>query len=357
MVVLLIAFVAFGKGQVYNFKDGVKTRAEKGITKDELVPQSPEGFFYTWCYTFVLYLEDGSSAMIQYSYWRGAYLASKSLTIFSFIDADGTRTYWQDIVDDDQRIYTQDPPKLQMGKQSWSGFYPDFNLHLEGENLNADLHYKAKTTGWRPGEGPVHYGTPDGDWYDLLVVIPWAEVEGTMVLNGKERKIKGWGYSDHNTQTVLPTSQTVKIIALRSFSEHYAVNFLEYVAPESLGSQRTTWIIVVKDDKILYATDKWDYETSDITKDPRRGYPYPQKMKIKIDQPGCKLEGDVTGTKFIEALDVMDNVPEVFRGLVKRFIKAPVFIRQNAEVKWRLQMEGIDETFVNHGVFETTHVN
>ncbi len=357
VLVMLICGMAWASGGVYNFKGGVKTNADKGISKQELAPQEPEGWFYTWCYTFVLYLDDGSSAMIQTTYWRAAYLAKQNFTIFSYIDAQGNKHYWQDLVDEDEKSYTVDPPMLKMGKQYWKGYYPDFYVHMEGENLSADLHYKAKTPGWRPGEGPVHYGEPDGDWYDLLVVIPWAEVEGTMTVDGKERQVKGFGYSDHNTQTIFPVGQADLIVALRSFSDDYSVNFLEYIAPEKYDKERSTWIIVMKDDKILYATDKWEYELSDYDNDPRRNFPYPKKVKVTIDQPGIKLTGEIRGVKFTEALDVMDNVPDMFRKLANKLIKTPIFIRQNAEVDWHLQMGDLDEEFTCHGIFEYTYVN
>jgi hypothetical protein len=361
--VLLAAAAVLAAKPVYNFKGGVKTRATKGITKQELKPMPDQSGFYSWTYTFMLYTDDNSSAMIQFTYWKYLLMSQHGL-LFSFIDKGDKQILQKAMFKAEEVSYHADPPQLYMGRNYWKGFYPDFYLHLdmpaiEGRPaMKADLHLKCRTPGWRPGDGPVHYETPDGPWYDLIVVIPWADLDGAIYVGGQAKKIKGWGYSDHNTQTVFPTTQLSQLFALRSFSDNYAVNFLDYVAPPALGNTRSTWILVMKGNRILYATDKWERKLSDTTREPSRGYSYARRVEIKIDQPDCKLTGTIKGVKFLEAIDTMAELPSFIRPIAEQFVTAPVFIRQNATVDWRLILpaEGIDESFVNRGVFETTIV-
>lgn len=322
----------------------------------------PSGF-YSWTYTFMIWCEDSSSAMIQFTYWKYSLMSQHGL-VFSFVDRGERLTVQKGIFKTDEVKYTADPPQLSMGRNHWKGFYPDFTLHIDlpaadgRPAMKADLRLHCRTPGWRPGEGPVHYETPDGPWYDLIVMIPWADMEGTVTVGTTTRKVKGFGYSDHNTQTVFPTSQTVQINALRSFSAGYAVNFLEYIAPPGLGSARTTWILVMKGDRILYATDKWERKLLDPTREPKSGYSYPRRVEVKIDQPDCKLTGTIKGVKFIEALDPMAEMPGFVRVVAEKLVTAPVFMRQTATVDWRLTMpaEQLDEGFTNQGVLETTVV-
>jgi hypothetical protein len=81
-------------------------------------------------------------------------------------------------------------------------------------------------------------------------------------------------------------------------------------------------------------------------------------VTVKIDQPECKLTGEIKGVKFIEWIDGMAELPSFVRPIAEKFFEAPVFIRQNAVVEWHLVMpgEGIDDKFTNKGVFETTIV-
>ena len=360
---VLAAGAALAAKSVFNFKGGVTTRSEKGLTKEEFKPMPDEGGFYSWTYTFMLYLDDDSSGMIQFTYWKMYFKKQRGL-YFAFSDKGDTQYMRKGIYKSKETSYGDDPPELSMGPHSWMGFYPDFRIQLdfpaeEGRpDMKADLRMHSRTPGWRPGEGPVHYGSSDGDWYDLIVMIPWADVEGTITLNGETRQVKGHGYSDHNTQNILPTKQCEELMALRSFSGDHAVHFLEYIAPEDYGHERTTWILIMKGDRILYATDVWEREMFDFETEEKRGYKYPTRVTVKIDRPDCKLFGEIRGTKFIAALDAIEELPSFIRGIASKFMSAPVFIRQNAEVDWHLVMpgEGINEKFKARGVYETTIV-
>ena len=106
-----------------------------------------------------------------------------------------------------------------------------------------------------------------------------ARITGTIKVEGKERKVTGWGYADHNTQTIWFNTQVKNIFALRSFNENWAVQFLDYTAPDEFGNQRTSWMLVIKDNKIIYATDKFELQPSEWTTEPRRGRKYPQQAE------------------------------------------------------------------------------
>jgi hypothetical protein len=360
---VMLAGAAWAAKQVYNFKGGVKTHADRGITKQELIPQPAENFFFTYTYTFMIYLEDDSSAMIQFTFWKVP-LMGRHAILFSYIDRGEKQYLYKPVFDNYQYSYREDPPEFRLGPNFWKGFYPDFYVHLDlpadGElpAAKADLHFRCRTPGWRPGDGPTHYGAPDGDWYDLIVMIPWADLDGTVNIGDQTKKAKGFGYSDHNTQTVIPTDQLGEILALRSFSRDYSINFLEYIAPEQFGRTRTTWIMVMKGDRILFATDQWDRELHDMATGTRYNYQYPTRVTVKIDQPECKLFGEIKGVRFIEWIDGLAELPSFVRPIAEKFFEAPVFIRQNAVVDWHLVMpeEGIDHEFTNKGVFETTIV-
>ena len=365
---LAVAMILFagaalaGKG-VYNFTGGVRTRPDQGLSKLDLKPAPEEGGFFSWTYTFMLTLDDGSSGMIQFTYWKMYFKTQRGL-YFAFSDKGEEQIIRKSIHGAKEIGYNEETPELVMGPHHWKGFYPDFNVHLDFPDeeglpqMKADLRFRCRTPGWRPGEGPVHYGSPDGDWYDVVVMIPWADVSGTITVNGVTREAKGFGYSDHNTQNILPTKQCDKLMALRSFSDEYAVHFLEYIAPDHFDGERTTWILIMKGDRILYATDDWEREMFDFRTEPKRGYQYPTRVTAGIDLPECRLFGEIRGTKYIGALDALDEIPSFLRGIASKFVSAPVFIRQNAEVDWHLVMPGeeIDTRFTAKGVFETTIV-
>ncbi len=363
ITILTLSTVVWAADKVYNFKGGVKTRADKGLLEKDIAPQDASGTFFTSTYTFMYYLDNGATGIVQFTYWKIPFMGRHGIA-FSFIDENGKHHIRKPVFDEDDLTYTKSPRKFALGKNYWGGDYPNFRVYLDlpaedgAPPMVLDLKYKCRTPGWRPGEGPAHYGSPDGKWYDMAVIIPWADVTMDVTIDGKKSSFEGFGYADHNTQTVLPTTQLGEILALRSFSEEYSINFLEYIAPENFGQTRTTWIIIMKGDRILYATDDWDRELSDYITEKKYGYKYPGKMTISIDHPDCKLKGVVKGVRFNEMIDAMEELPSFVRSIADKMFNAPVIIRQNAEVDWHLVMpkEGIDDKFLNKGIFETALV-
>jgi Svf1-like C-terminal lipocalin-like domain len=363
VTLLVLSTVAFAADKVYNFKGGVKTRADKGLTEKDIAPKEEGGTFYTSTYTFMYYLDNDASGMVQFTFWKMPFMGRHGIA-FSFIDENGKQQLRKPVFDEDDFTYTASPRKFQLGKNYWAGDYPDFRIHMDLPEEDGkppmiiDFKYKCRTPGWRPGEGPVHYGSPDGKWYDLVAFIPWADVTMEITIDGKKSTFEGYGYADHNTQTVLPTTQLGQILALRSFSEGYSIHFLEYIAPENYGKTRSTWIIIMKGNRILFATDKWEHEIPEYITEKKYGYKYPGKMEISIDHPDCKLEGTAKGVRFNEMIDAMEELPSFVRPIADKFFDAPVFIRQNAQVQWHLVMpkEGIDEKFINKGILETAIV-
>jgi hypothetical protein len=355
---LMVSLAGFPEGKrVYGFKGGVNTRAEKGLTREEAGFHEPEGKFFTQSWTFVYYLDDRSGGYLQFTYMRMGYFLDRLSGQHSYFDPDGNLWFSAELAGGSDWSFELEPWRLRMGRQEISGFYPEFTVKSEIQGISTDLHFLCKVPGWRPGEGPAHYGSPEGDWYDLYVVIPWAEVSGTIMVDGEARKVHGFGYMDHNVQTVFFTAQVQSIHALRSFSAHYAIHILEYLAPEGFEPKRLAWLLIMKDDRIIFATDKYTLEPSDYVEDNRADYPYPTRVKVKVDLPGCRLTGTIRCTGFMEFLDVMDQIPEFLHGIADRLFKQPAFVRQLAEVDWQIRLGDIDEHVRAEGIFEVAFVN
>jgi len=353
---LACAGVARSQKPVYLFKGGVKVRPEKAISKKDLAVEPAEGKFYSQAWTFVYFTDDGGGGYIQFSFARLGYALRQVLVHHAYYGADGKMTYRKDILSLKDMQYDEKEPKLLMGKSSWSGFYPEFRVKVPLEGLETDLTFYCMVPPWRPGDGPVHYGAPDGDWYDIVVYIPLARVSGTIKVEGKEKKVSGFGYADHNTQTIWFMTQVQELYALRSFSDSWSVHFLEYHSPAEFGKKRVSWLLVMKEGKVIYATDKYEVRPSDWATEPRRGRKYPQRARIIVNDPGFKLEGEVKGVRLLDVLDVRDQVPAWLEPAASKLIRQPAFIRQKADVTWKIKYQGREETFPDKGIFEYTIV-
>jgi len=341
---------------IYLFKGGVKVNPGKVITKKDLAVEPAQGKFFSQSWTFVYYLDDGGGGYIQFSSARFGYTIKNILVHHSHYTAEGKLVYRKEILSANDIKWDEKEPKLSMGNSSWTGFYPEFHLVIPLPGLETDLIFQCLTPPWRPGEGPVHYGSKEGDWYDVVIPIPLARVSGTIKAEGKEKKVSGFGYCDHNTQTVWFMTQCEELYALRSFSPNWAIHFLDYHSPAAFGYKRMSWLIVIKQGKIIYATDDYKIEPSDWAKEPKRGRKYPQKARIIIDSPEILLEGDIKGLKLLDVLDVRDETPKWAEPVLSKLIREPAFLREKAEVSWKINFQGKEEIIPAQGIFEYTIV-
>jgi hypothetical protein len=357
-LVLLPSFVLpiLAQKPVYLWNNGVKVKPGKAIVKKDLAVEPAEGKFFTQAWTFVYYTDDGGGGYIQFSHARLGYALRQVLVHHVFYTPEGKMVYRKEILSLKDMSWDDKDNKLVMGKSSWSGFYPEFRVKVPLEGLETDMTFTCLTPPWRPGDGPVRYGAPDGEWYDVVVYIPLARVSGTIKVEGKEKKVTGFGYADHNTQTIWFMTQCEEIYALRSFSDNWSVHFLDYRSPAEFGGKRVTWLLVMKDGKIVCATDKYEIKPSDWTKEPRRGRKYPQRAKIIVNDPEFKLEGEIRGLRLLDVLDVRDQIPGWLEPTASKLIRQPAFIRQKAEVTWRIKTQGKEESFIAKGIFEYTIV-
>ena len=337
LIILALALVCGdSREKIYLFKGGVKTRPEQGLSREELGFYPPQGKFFSQSWTFIYYLEDGSGGYIQLSHLRLGYLLQQLLVHHSHYTEQGQLIYQKKIVPAKDWEWEQAKPRLRIGPAYWEGFYPDFYLFAPLKGITAKLKFHCLTPGWRPGEGPTYYGSPQGEWYDLVVMIPWAEVSGTIKIPGREKSVRGFGYADHNIQTIWFTTQCQELYALRSFARGWAIHFLDYHSPARFNYQRMSWLLVMKEGRIIYATDQYQIYPSEWSEEPERKRKYPKKARIVVDQPELKLTGEIQGRELLEVLDVRDQLPGWAVPLAEKLIRQPAFIRQRAHLFWKI---------------------
>ena len=90
-----------------------------------------------------------------------------------------------------------------------------YNLHIEIDRSKADLCFVGNTEGWKGS-------TPGGEW---AVILPRAEVEGTITFNDNTINVSGIGYHDHNWDITLFTG----------------INFGWYWGKVNSGNYTATW--------------------------------------------------------------------------------------------------------------------
>jgi hypothetical protein len=342
--------------KIYGFKGGIKINPGVAITPKDLAPVAPEGKFFTESWTFVYYTDDGGGGYIQFSIARVGFAIKQIGAHHTHYSSEGKSYYQKEILSQKDLRWDEKGPRLTMANSEWDGFCPKIHVKLPLPGLETDMTFNCLVGPWRPGAGPVHYFTPDGDWYNLIVTTPLARIDGTIKVEGREKKVTGWAYIDHASQTVFFNTQAEILHALRSFSDNWAIHFLDYHAPAEFGNKRVSWIMVIKDNKIIYVTDKFDIQPSEWTKEPRRGRKYPTRVKVAVNDPEFKLEADIKGVKLFDVLDFRDQIPGWLEPAVSKMMRQPATIRQKAEFNWKVIYQGKEVIVPAKGILEYTIV-
>jgi predicted secreted hydrolase len=75
-----------------------------------------------------------------------------------------------------------------------------YDLSFEINDTSANLRFEGQTQGWKGRN-------PGGDWWAVLV--PRADVKGTINVNGKQINVSGIGYHDHNWDVRLKAAKNL----------------------------------------------------------------------------------------------------------------------------------------------------
>ena len=71
-------------------------------------------------------------------------------------------------------------------------------LSLRQEPLAAELTFWPQLPGWKAGTTHLFADPASGHYFNWVVPVPRARVEGTLTVAGHRRRVAGVGYHDHN---------------------------------------------------------------------------------------------------------------------------------------------------------------
>ncbi len=93
---------------------------------------------------------------------------------------------------------TTDRCQVQIGDCSAVDAGDRYRLSLQLAPLAAELTFWPLLPGWRAGTGHLLFDEATGHYFDWVVPLPRARVEGWLAVAGERRDVTGTGYHDHN---------------------------------------------------------------------------------------------------------------------------------------------------------------
>ncbi|MCW2755300.1 MAG: hypothetical protein JWQ32_2711 [Marmoricola sp.] len=169
---------------------------EDGFRTD---PGGP-GTFEWWYFDTVL--EDGSTLVITFLVkdirgGGGIKQAASPVVTLELDRPDGTHVE-REFEGHEDFAFATDRCNVRVGPNTFTGDLHTYAIHVEIEDVIADVTLTGTVPSWRPGTGHMLFGNDKPHLFAWLPSVPQGTVEATLTVEGKTRTLAGTGYHDHN---------------------------------------------------------------------------------------------------------------------------------------------------------------
>lgn len=166
---------------------------------------------FEWWY-FDTILDDGSTCVINFLNKKNPSESGPLLPNLQLnISTPAGRVYQKEIsFDPGSYSSSSDHCKVAMGPNRVEGNLRTYELHVEADDLRADLQLDVFVPGWRTGP---YLPPPEAakEWLGEQIVIPSGTVQGTLRYEGASHEVKGTCYHDHQWGSVVKTQGPWKL--------------------------------------------------------------------------------------------------------------------------------------------------
>ncbi|GEM_PF-2117082 len=234
--------------------------------------------------------------------------------------------------------------QVTFGESFIKGRNPDYHIHYVTDNATVDFRFKSRVPLWAPnGDGKFNFGPEDKCFFNVTYVALWADVKGYIKVGGKTHPFDGQGYIDHGHYSIPfnrhnPLWEGFFTWTWEPVGGHmWHVLMSDHLIHESLGGGRIATAVVLKDDRLICATPKFDVKASDFRRDRRTGIEFPWRIDART-APGapCSITGVSRAHYPWEVLDIFDELPAYIRPLAKKFLKRPIYFRAYGDFRGKV---------------------
>lgn len=291
---------------------------------------------WEWWY-FDAIMDDGSSVVIQFLAKPAEQVRSKvdvPAINFQITTPDGVHHGAKPLYDLAKSSFGTESCDVHYEGSYFVGDLKNYDIHVEPvDGMAATLHVKSLSTPFRPGTAYFDFG--GGDYYTWFCAMPKGEVSGTIMVDGEEREVHGFGYHDHQWGNfVYLLGWNHWTWARQRFEDYTLVLFDKTASRDHNHTHMPLCYLEDKDGNLLFSnTDDstCTVETLDEYTDEATGKPYPAKQRFTFEHDGKKLVYTLTETQIIEAPDTSKILAAPLRHILSMKGFAPSYARYMAE--------------------------
>tara|TARA_S200000501_G_scaffold106475_1_gene99916 strand:+ start:1220 stop:2377 length:1158 start_codon:yes stop_codon:yes gene_type:complete len=285
---------------------------------------------FEWWY-FDAELDDGS--LVVAYFYKVHFLKDQFFIGFNYTSPEKEDFFRLKYFKSNEVSFQSDSCLVMMNKNSFAGNLNNYNIVLDPDDFDGfgfSLNLQSLVGSYRPQDGIIQAGD---DYFAWLAAVPNGNVDGTITVDGKEKKIKGSGYHDHNWGNT-PLQKLFKSWTwFRGKAGPYTVILAELNAVESRGGFDIPILFVADGNKVL--VDKFGNKElltmkNNLIKDyyPSKNEPqFSNFLMSSHDNISVKISGN----------QIIDNI-EIFK---RMSLPAPLNLFKPA-VNFAFRSSGID---------------
>jgi predicted secreted hydrolase len=328
------------KGPIEQWEDGLRTEGSKGT--------------YEWWY-FDTHLDDASKVVIVF-YTKNLIDVGKPLAPYvtiTFDRPDGAhleKTYYAPV---GALSASKETCDVRIGPNTFVGDLHSYRVHVEIEDVVADVTLTGTVPAWRPGAGALFFGERSEHYFAWLPAVPQGDVEAVITVGGTEEKFRGIGYHDHNWGNISMVRLMNHWYWARGKIGEYTV-IASYITAEKKYGYKTFPIFMLARNGAILADDgnKVRFTTSDVHTDEETGKPVANELIYEYEDVGThyrltfdrkntilrmKLVEGITGVQgFLARLIGFDGAFQRFTGdlAIERYEGDRVVESEHEEAIW-----------------------
>ena len=285
---------------------------------------------FEWWY-FDAELDDGS--LVVAYFYKVHFLKDQYFIGFNYTSPEKEDFFRLKYFKKNEVSFQSDSCSVSMNQNSFSGNLESYNITIDPNDFDGfgfDLSLQSLVSPYRPQDGVIRAGS---DYFAWLAAVPNGNVNGTIIVDGQEKKIKGSGYHDHNWGNT-PLQKLFKSWTwFRGKAGPYTVILAELNATKSRGGFDIPILFVADENKVL--VDKFgNRELLTMKNDLIKDY-YPLKNEPQFSNFLMSSNNNVSVN--ISGNEIIDNI-EIFKRLS---LPAPLNIIKPA-VNLAFKSSGID---------------
>jgi len=308
------AHLGIKQGQIEPWEDGMRTDGSPNT--------------YEWWY-FDAHLDDGSTVAITF-FTKPIADVKKPLSpqiTFNLDRPDGTRL--EKILHAPTQEFSASTKgcDVRIGSNSFQGDLHTYQIHVEIEDVVADIQLTGTVPAWRPETGHLYFGDQNQHVFAWLPAVPQGQVQATLTV-GNQQQSSGIGYHDHNWGNISMLKLMHHWYWGRAKVGDYTVIAAYITAEEEYGSQEFPIFLLARSGQILADDGRnVSFSASDISTDDATKKPVANDLVYTYQENTQKYvvtfhrQQDLVRQKFVDELPGIEAWVARLAGMVGAYLR------------------------------------